>query len=208
MCNPLKSLFGGGGGGGSDAAAVARQQEERRAQRVREGTQAINQQFAQFDPAFFQGVEQSALDFFNPQVDDQFFGAREGLIKNLARGGNLSGSVGARRLGDLTEELATQRARIADKARGFAQGARADVEGNRASLIQNLAATADPFSAANAAAAQARALSAPPEFNPLGDLFVRFENIATPQIIAARSGFSNPASALFPSLQPRTTTVS
>ncbi len=188
----------GGGSSGPDPAQVARQQEAERAARVRKGTRAINEQFAQFDPSFFQGIEQSALDFFNPQLQDQYGDTRETLIKNLARSGNLQGSVGARRLGDLEEELSTQQARIADKARSIAQGARADVERNRAALLQNLAATADPFAAAQAAGAQAQALTAPPEFSPLEDTFKKFSDLARPQILGARYGFKNPASLLIP----------
>ena len=101
MCNPLGGLFGGSSG--PDPGDVARQSEERRAARIREGTAGINQQFESFTPEFFGGIEQDALDFFNPQVDEQFFDTRERLVKNLARSGNLSGSVGARRTGELTE---------------------------------------------------------------------------------------------------------
>ncbi len=189
------------GGGGPDPSQVARESEERRAGRIREGTASINKQFEGFTPEFFGGIEQDALDFFNPQVDEQFFDTRERLVKNLARPGTLSGSVGARRTGELPEARAKERATVADKARGFGLNAKADIERNRASLIQNLAASADPFAAAQAASASAQSLTAPPEFSPVGDLFTRFESLATPQIVAARAGFNNPASRLFPSLQ-------
>lgn len=192
MCNP----FGGGDSAG-DAAAERRRAEAERAARVREGTKSINQQFARFDDSFFSGINQDALDFFNPQVMSQFEDTQEGLIKNLARAGNLSGSVGARRLGELTEELGTEQARIADRARGITQGARGDIESSRSALIQNLAATADPFAAANASAAQAKALTQTPQFEPVGDLFTKFLNLASPQIVAAGRGFQNPASMLF-----------
>lgn len=191
MCNPF------GGGSGPNPDKVARQAEERRAARIREGTVSINEQFDQFGPEFFGGIEQDALDFFNPQLQKQFGSTREGLIKNLARSGNLAGSVGARKLGDLTEELGIQQAQVGDKARGFGSRARADVESNRAQLIQNLAASADPFAASQAAIASAQSLTAPPEFSPLGDVFTKFTNLASPQIVAARRGFDNPASSLF-----------
>lgn len=195
------------GGGGPDPSVIARQSEERRAGRIREGTASINEQFEGFTPEFFGGIEQDALDFFNPQVDEQFFDTRERLVKNLARSGNLTGSVGARRAGELTEAQAKERAAVADRARNIGLGAKADVESNRASLIQNLAASADPFAAAQAAAASAQSLTAPPEFSPVGNLFTKFENLATPQIVAARAGFDNPASRLFPSLKDTSTIV-
>ena len=189
--------FPGGGGSGPNPDEVARRAEDRRAARIREGTVSINEQFDQFGPEFFGGIEKDALDFFNPQLQKQFGSTREGLIKNLARSGNLDGSVGARKLGDLTEELGTQQARVGDKARGFGNRAKADVESNRAQLIQNLAASADPFAASQAAIASAQSLTAPPEFSALGDVFTKFTNLASPQIIAAQSGIRNPASSLF-----------
>ena len=187
----------GGGSSGPDPSEVARQAEERRAARIREGTASINTQFDQFGPDFFQGIEQSALDFFNPQLQEQFSDTKEGLVKNLARPGNLTGSVGTRRLGELTEALAKQQAQVGNKARSIGLAAKGDVEGNRAQLIQNLAASADPFAAAQAAAASAASISAPAEFTPLGDVFTKFANLATPQISAARQGFQNPASGFF-----------
>lgn len=187
----------GGGSSGPDPSEVARQSEERRAQRIREGTESINAQFDQFGPEFFAGIEQKALDFFNPQLQDQFANTKEGMVKNLARSGNLSGSVGTRRLGELTEELGKQQAQVGDKARAVGLAAKGDVESNRAQLIQNLAASADPFAAAQAAAASAASISEPAEFSPIGDVFSKFAGLATPQIGAARQGFQNPASSFF-----------
>ncbi len=187
----------GGGSSGPDPTEVARQSEERRAARIREGTASINTQFDRFGSDFFQGIEQKALDFFNPQLQDQFSDTKEGLVKNLARSGNLTGSVGVRRLGELTEALAKQQAQVGNKARSIGLAAKGDVESNRAQLIQNLAASADPFAAAQAAAASAASISAPAEFTPLGDVFTKFANLATPQIAAARQGFRNPVSGFF-----------
>lgn len=186
-----------GGGGGGNAVEDSRRIEAERAERVRQGTADINQQFAGFNDAFFGGIEQNALNFFNPDLQRQFTDTREGLIKNLARSGNLQGSAGAIKLGELNAERARQQALIGDKAKGFAQQARADVENTRSNLIQNLAATADPFAASQAANAQAVALTAPPEFSPLGDVFTKFTNLATPQIIGRNRGFNNSFATLF-----------
>lgn len=199
--------IGVGGSSGPDPSEVAREQEELRQKRIREGTQSINNQFARFDGGFFNRIESDANAFFQPQLQEQFFNTRENVIKDLARRGNLSGSVGARQLGDLNKELSTQQALLSDKARGFSNRAKGDIESNRAQLIQNLAASSDPFAAANAAAASAEALTAPPEFKPLDDLFTKFANLATPQIIANDRGFRNPASLVFGNSQNRQTIV-
>ncbi len=194
------------GGGGPDPAETARQQEIARAARVEEGTQSINEQFAKFDDPFFEGIEKSALDFFNPQVTDQFNSTREALTKSLARNGNLDGSVGARGLGDLTKAFTTEQANVGEKALNISRDARANVEKNRANLIRDLSGTADPFAAANAAAASAAALSRPPEFSPIADLFSKFIDIGATQVVGANRGFKNPASTLFGSGSSGSTT--
>ncbi len=191
-----------------NSAQIAREQEEQRRARITEGTASIDSAFAGFDDSFFGGIEQSALDFFNPQIDRQFDRTRETLIKNLARQGNLNASTGARQLADLDTAGQEQRVTFADKARGFATSSRADVENNRAEIIRQLQASADPSAAAATSAAQAEILSAPPSFSPIGDLFMKFGRNAEVQIENARRGFNNPASLIFkPDLSGRTTTV-
>ena len=190
-----------------NSAQIAREAEEKRRARITEGTAAIDSQFSQFDDSFFGGIEQSANDFFNPQIDRQFDRTRETLIKNLARQGNLNASTGARQLADLDTAGQEQRATFADKSRGFATSSRADVENNRAELLRQLQASADPSAAAATSAAQAQLHSAPPTFSPIGDLFTRFGRNAEVQIENARRGFDNPASLIFPGLKGSATTV-
>lgn len=176
-----------------NSAEIAREADAARQARIDQGTTHINKQFAAFDDPYFQGIQQSALDFFNPDLDKQAENTRETLIKNLARSGNLDSSFGAKTFGDLDEETARQRAAVADRARGFATDARGRVENERSQLINQLSATADPAAAAAASAAAAQSLSAPPQFEPLGDLFSKFINIGAQQVAGARQGFDNPA---------------
>lgn len=180
-----------------NSAQIAREQETQRQARITEGTSSINTAFEGFNDDFFGGIEQSANDFFNPQIDRQLGRTRESLIKNLARQGNLNASTGARQLGDLDLAGQEQRATFANQARGAATSARADVENNRANLLRQLQASADPSAAAATSAAQAQALSAPQQFSPIGDLFTKFANNSAVQINAARRGFNNPASLIF-----------
>ncbi len=180
-----------------NSAQVARDAEAERQGRITEGTSSINSAFSGFDDSFFGNIEQSANDFFSPRIDRQFDDTRETLIKNLARQGNLNASTGATQLADLDTSGREQRVSFADKARGFATDARADVENNRNNLLLQLQASADPAAAAAAAAGQARVLSAPPSFDLIGDLFTKFANNAAVQIGAANRGFGNPSSLVF-----------
>ncbi len=180
-----------------NSAQIAREAEEQRQARITEGTGNINSAFAGFDDSFFGNIEQSANDFFSPQIDRQFDQTRESLIKNLARQGNLNASTGATQLADLDTAGQEQRVSFADKARGFATDSRADVENNRANLLRQLQASADPAAAAATAAGQAQVLSAPPTFSPIGDLFTQFANNAATRINAQNRGFGNGSSLVF-----------
>ncbi len=180
-----------------NSAELARQAEATRQARITTGTGSINSAFSGFDDSFFSGIENDANAFFNPQIDRQFDNTREGLIKNLARSGNLNASTGARQLADLDRAGQEQRATFADKARSIASGVRTDVEGNRSNLLASLQASADPAAAAATANAQAASLSAPQQFSAIGDLFSNFGNIAATQFEGRNRGFNNPASAIF-----------
>ncbi len=180
-----------------NSAELAREAEAQRQTRITQGTGSINSAFAGFDDSFFSGIENDANAFFNPQIDRQFDNTREGLIKNLARSGNLNASTGARQLADLDSAGQEQRATFANRARGIATGVRTDVEGNRANLLASLQASADPAAAAATANAQAASLSAPQQFSAIGDLFSNFGNIAATQLEGRNRGFNNPASTIF-----------
>ena len=180
-----------------NSARLAREAEEKRQGKITEGTNSINSAFAGFDDDFFSGIEQDANNFFNPQIDRQFDKTREGLIKNLARQGNLNASTGATQLGDLDRAGQEQRVTFSDRARGIASGVRGDVESNRAQLLAQLTASANPAAAAATSAAAARQLSEPQQFSAIGDLFSQFGGVAADQIIGARRGFDNPASVIF-----------
>ncbi len=180
-----------------NSAQIAREAEDRRQGKITEGTASINSSFAGFDDSFFGGIETSANDFFNPQIDRQFDNTREKLIKNLARQGNLNSSTGATQLADLDRAGQEQRATFADKSRGIASGVRNDVASNRANLLAQLNASANPAAAAANAAAQAQHLSAPQQFSAIGDLFSQFGGVAADQIAGARRGFGNAASSIF-----------
>jgi hypothetical protein len=180
-----------------NSAEIAREADAARQARIDQGTAHINEQFAAFDDPYFQGVQQSALDFFNPDLDKQAENTRETLIKNLARSGNLDSSFGAETFGDLDEETARQRAAVADKARAAMTDARGRVENERGQLINQLSATADPAAAAAASAAAAQSLSAPPQFEPLGDLFGRFVHLGAQNVAGAREGYKNTANQYF-----------
>lgn len=187
----------GGGGGSDDAAKEARKAEEARQKRIEEGTKSINEQFARFDEPFFNSVEQAALDYYVPQLHDQYGDTREGVIKRLAREGNLEASTGSKQLGDLTDAANFGYTQVADRARSLSSQQRARIEQEQSRLLSQLSATADPAAAAAQSQAASLALTAPPEYSPIGDVFARFGQNAAKQIEYAREDYKNSFSPLF-----------
>jgi len=163
------------GGGRNTAASDARASEDARQQDVRAATGRIDETFQRFDEPFFQNRGQAFTDFANPQVNDQYARARQGLMFALADGGLTRSSVAAQRLGDLERDYGQQKIAVADQARGYGQQARADVEQSRAGLVQQATATGDAALSGNAAMNEANRLGGAQTFSPLGALF---QNVA------------------------------
>lgn len=164
--------FFGGGGGADDAAEEARQREIERQEAIASGTKRVNSIFdTQFSPAFFQQRFQSALDFWLPQLQDQYTDAQRALTLALSRSGNLNSSVRAERFADLQQKFELQRQGIVDRARTGLNDEKSGIERARSSLISQLSSTADASGAAQQATNQARLLSEPPAYDPLEQVF-------------------------------------
>jgi len=129
-----------------------------------------------FNDDFFNGLKQSYLDYADPQLEDQYNDANKQLTFSLARSGNLDSSARAEKEADLGKLYDTQKRAVADKALGYETSSRNAVEDARANLLSTLNATGDQQGAVNSALARASALSQPPAYDPLGQLFVDFTN--------------------------------
>jgi hypothetical protein len=158
-------------GGASKAANQAKADEAARQATVRQGTQAVNDTFSQFNDPYFEKQRTNYLNFALPQLDDQYGKAQKTLTYALARDGNLNSSAQAYQNGELQKTYDTQRLSIADQGQNFANQARSSVEDARGNLISTLNATGDATQAAQSAAARAGALSAPQGYSPIGDAF-------------------------------------
>ena len=164
--------MGGSKNAASREAAAARADEQARQQRIREGTTRINDMFgSQFTDDYFGGRRQSYLDYYSPQIEDQYGDAQKQLTFALARGGNLNSSVRGEQFANLQKKYDLNKQQIADTALSSEGEERNSVEAARADLIRTLNATGDAQGAANSAMARATALSRPAAFSPLGSLF-------------------------------------
>lgn len=184
--------FGGGGNKGSQAQAAAnnaaadanlkmaqqqRQDEIDRQNRVNQGIGTINKTFSRFNDAFYNGKSKNYLDYYKPQVDQQYGEAKQSTLFQLARQGINDSSAGAKVYGDLARDYGNQNQSIQSGANAYAQQARSQVEAQRNSLINQVNATANPqaaASAANNAVGSLQMVEPAGGYSPLAGLFSTF----------------------------------
>jgi hypothetical protein len=142
---------------------------------------------AAFDDAFFKGRRDAFTNFATPQLEDQYGKTQRELIFSLDRSGNLDSSARGEKMSDLQQMYDIQKQGVADKALSYETTARNSVEDARANLIATLNATGDAEGAAKSALARSQALSAPPAYDPLGQLFTDFTNTLGIQAAQERS---------------------
>lgn len=162
MCGPS-------GDGG--ASAMARQNEEARQSRVRAGMNSIDSAFSGFNDAYYADFEKKNLDMARPNIAAQAREANDKTLFGLARSGNMGASTAAKQYGDVATRNDQALLQASDTARAAASGLRRDVENQRDNLVGQLNMTADSGAAANAATTQASALTRPPTYSPVTNIF-------------------------------------
>lgn len=153
---------------------------------VQTGTRdVVSEVPGQFTDDYFTRLENEYNDFYMPQLQRQEKRADRNLKINLARSGNLGGSVGARKIGELEEDKETARRGVIDTGIKYGMDARKKIEDTRANLISQLESGAGIENVANQANAAAEAATAPPAFSPLGQLFSQYASTLGNATIAA-----------------------
>lgn len=156
-------------------AQADRDAEAQRQNTIRFGTQNVDNIFnSQFNDDFYNKQQQGYLNYATPQLDDQLGKAREQLTYALARGGVLNSSVRSAKEAELQQKADLARQQIGDQALSYGTQARNNVENARSNLISTLNATGDAQGAVNSAMSRATALSAPPSYSAVGQLFTDF----------------------------------
>lgn len=159
-----------------NSAAEARQQEQERQDRIRAGQGQIDAAFAQYDEPFYSTASQNYLDYYNPQLDDQYDKARRDVAFGLARSGLSESTAAADKYAELDKAKGTAAQQIAGGASDYAQGLRNKVESSKSSLYDLNTSAADPTAISSRLSAATQDLSAPTTFSPLGEVFASFLN--------------------------------
>lgn len=125
-----------------------------------------------FDDSFYDKFKQSILDYYMPQVEDQYGKAKEQTTYGLARAGTLQSSAATDEAARLAKENKLNRANVVSQADTGAADLRSRVAQEKAKAESTLYATEDPDVAANQALAAVKDVSvAQPELSPLGQIF-------------------------------------
>lgn len=121
---------------------------------------------------FYDKFRQSIYDHYQPEIARQHEEAKDANLFDLARRGLLRSSTATKNAAELVRERADADARLAANAENQTAGLQGDISRAQQSAMQLLEQSADPTSAANAAATEVNAIqSRSPQFDPLGDLF-------------------------------------
>jgi len=193
---------GGGSGGGQDPSYFAniehdkldREQRERRAEedarqaRIRQGTDDINTRFSDmFTPEFYDKRQKEYVDYYRPQLDEQFADAQKNLTYWLADRGQLDSSVRNDKLSELQKMFDTGTRQIGDAALNRTSQLKSDVAGAQAGLIDDVRSNADPGYAGTAATSRVSALATPDTYSPMSNLFGTFASALAQQAAYERA---------------------
>lgn len=169
-----------GGSRGDGGAAEAKRAEEARQARIRKGSSAIDDQFSQFDDAFYDKRKSDYLNYAKPQAQSQYEDAFKDLTLKLAEQNLLNSSAGARRRAKLLERRGEIERQIGSSANELANNARSNIQAAKSDLQNQNINIANPSLVASNAAARAQQLNQTPTFDPLINLFANAaEGLAT-----------------------------
>ena len=162
---------GGGGGGGGSQYESAAEAEARRQLKVDAGLAEIEKIFGQYDQDFYDKSSDAYLDYYEPQLEDQFKEGLKELQFALARGGRFGSSTEVNRKAKAAEELGFQKNELASGAIQAADASEKAVTAAKRDMTNLNQINANPDLAASLSQAQSSILNQPAKFDPLLDVF-------------------------------------
>ena len=155
---------------GDGGAGQARADEAARQQRIREGTAAIDKQFAGFDDNYFKERENAFLKQAKPLLNNAFTGATQSAEMNLAAKGMTDSSNAANVAAGLQGGYNAKAAEIGNAAIDQSNQLRTTVAQNRNQLVGQLNGGEQSFKAGRNAMNQVNSMASQLNTNPLGGI--------------------------------------
>ncbi len=119
-------------------------------------------------------AKQSYLDYYMPQVDEQYEDYQEQQVYDLANRGLLASTVAGEEKGDLQTAYNRSLDTIRNRANEHSNTIRGNVVDAKSNLRALAQSGASPGAVASQAAERAQVLGEQPALDPLGDLFSQF----------------------------------
>lgn len=159
-------------------ADAAREKEEKRQADIKAGRSNIDDVFSKnFGKDYYSGIKSGVVDYYKPQLQQQYGDATRKKVLDLAQRGHGQGSSSANRgLGQLAERRTLALSDIYDQARQAVTDAKGRVATTKSSLYAQNQAAADPSQALTMATSQASGLAAPQSYSPMGQVFADLLN--------------------------------
>ncbi len=158
-------------------AAEARAREEARQARIKTGSANVDSAFSTFDDGYWNNRKTSFMDYYQPQLDDQFKQAQEQLNFALARAGTVNSTIAGDKMGLLQTKYDTQRAAIQSNAEADVHSAQDRIQNEKSALLSQLNATGDADRVSNESLARTQQLfNEQPSYDALPDIFSGFAN--------------------------------
>jgi hypothetical protein len=154
----------------------------------------------QFGDDYFSSIRQAYLDYYLPQVEQQYQDAVRAVKLGTP---SLGSSSYARRSGQLTQDYERAKADISDRAESAVGEARSNIENSRAQILAAVRSGAGAEEAAARATEAVRSLKAPPVYSPLGDLFTRYLMTSANATMADNAGYQQTPLSLNTLFRPR-----
>jgi hypothetical protein len=172
----------------ADAKIAA--EKKLKADNLTQGTANINNAFAPYDDNYYKSISQKYLDYYLPQVEDQYKKTNETLLYNLARNGILDSSARTDAYAESDKIYGEQKQDISSKASSFEGDARKYISDQKTSLLNQLNLTGGETSLASGFLGKtptAISVTAPtaPNLSPLANLFDNITAIAKNETNAA-----------------------
>ena len=164
-------LTGGGGGPDTTEYESAAEAEARRQARVDAGLKEIEKVFEQYDQDFYDKSQDAYLDYYEPQLEDQYKKGLSDWKFALARGGRFGSSTEVDKKAKAAQDLMFQQNELASGAIGAADKSEAAVDAAKREMTQLNQMNANPQLAASLAQSQAGILNQPPKYDQLLDVF-------------------------------------
>jgi len=134
-------------------------------------------------------AQQDYLEYYQPQLDDQFKDYQEQSVFDLANRGLLASSAAGDQSADLQDQYQRMLDNIRSKANEFSNTLRGNVVDAKSNLRALAQSGASPSAVQQQAIERARTLGELPAFDPLGDVFGQVAAQTANRRAAAGQGF-------------------